>query len=194
MGQSRSRGDVIGPSLIIENTGKGTAWKRRRDAVLSTGMWLVYLYWIRAALIDIATLAADGYAWAFLGAAKPALGTIALFGTTVLPYLAIVAGNAALLIVWARYNQARFRGHERHREAGSVGPADLGMLYSMATADVIACQAARLLTIRHAPDGAILEIAFEENGSARVVKPATAAAESGSETESPAADLLNSPS
>lgn len=156
-------------------------------------MWIVYLYWIRAALVDIGTLAAEGFAWAFMGAAKPELKAIALFGTTVLPYLAIVAANAALLILWARYNQARFRGHERHRNAVSVGPADLGALYSMATADVVACQAARLLTIRHAPDGTIVEIIFDDNGVARVWTQAPPA-ESGSEAKSLAAVSLNSPS
>ncbi|MFN7190118.1 MAG: poly-beta-1,6-N-acetyl-D-glucosamine biosynthesis protein PgaD [Rhodospirillales bacterium] len=194
MGQPRSWRYIIRPPLIIENTGKGAVWKRRRDAALSAGMWLVYLYWVRAALIDVGTLAAEGYAWAFLGAAKPALGAIALFGTTVLPYLAIVAANAILLISWARYNQARFRGHERHRNAVPIGPADLGALYAIETKDVGGCQAARLLAIRHAPDGTIVEIAFEENGLARVCKPATAAAVNGSEAKSPAAALINSPS
>jgi biofilm PGA synthesis protein PgaD len=181
--------------MIIENTGKGAAWTRRRDAVLSAAMWGVYLYWIREAFVDVATLAADAFAWAFLGAAQPELQAIALFGTTVLPYLAVVAANAALLILWARYNQVRFRGHERHRNAISVGPAELGTLYSMNIADVVACQASRLLTIRHSPDGTIAQINFDQNGAARVWTPSDAAsAEGGSEIQNLAAVSLNSPS
>ena len=158
-------------------------------------MWLVYLYWIRAALLDLAALASDGFAWGFLGAAAPDLTAIALFGRTVLPYLAVVAANAVLLIVWARYNQMRFRGHERHRSVVLVGPADFAALYSMEAADVVACQAARRLAIRLAPDGTIIDIAFDENGRARMATPAAiAAAESGSEGESPAAAALNSSS
>ena len=179
MGQPRSRRQLIRPPLIIENAGKGAAWKRRRDAVLSAAMWLVYLYWIREALAEVVALATEGFAWAFMGAAAPELHAIALFGTTVLPYLAIVSINAVLLIAWARYNQARFRGHERHHSAVPVGPADLGALYSMATAEVVACQAARRLTIRHAPDGTIVGIAIDENGG---------------ETRSPAAATFSSPS
>jgi len=195
MGQSRSRRHPIRPPLIIEKTGKGAAWKRRRDAVLSAAMWLVYLYWIRDALVDLGALATEGFAWAFMGAARPQLRAIALFGTTVLPYLAIVFGNAALLILWALYNQARFRGHERHHNAVNVGPADLGALYSMDTEDVAAFQAARLLTIHHSADGMIVKVDFAENGVARVwVRAASRNPEGGSETQGLAAVSLNSPS
>jgi biofilm PGA synthesis protein PgaD len=165
--------------LIIENAGKGAAWMRRRDAALSAAMWVVYLYWIRDALVELGTLAAEGFAWAFMGAALPELRTIGLFGTTVLPYLAVVVGNAILLILWARYNQARFRGHERHCNVVSVSPAELGALYSMKESDVIVCQAARRMTIRHASDGAIIGIAFDQNGVSRVCAPSTTVATEG---------------
>ncbi len=159
--------------MIIENAGKCAAWKRGRDAVLSAVMWLLYIYWIRAALFDIAALAADGYAWMFEGAAIPQMGSISAFGATVLPYLAAVAVNATALILWAQYNQLRFRGRDRHRDGQhQVGAAELGVLYAVPVGEVERWQASRRMTIRHAADGSIIEVAaVDTDGSERLWAP-----------------------
>ncbi len=149
---------VIRPSLIIDSSGKRPAWRRRLDWLLSAGMWILYLYFVREALADIYELTIEAFAWAFQGADWPELPSMSRLYGTLLTYGIIAVANGALLIAWALYNQVRFRGQDRHVAQSPVVPADLAVLYGASVASVEAWQSARILTMRHSPDGTLIDV------------------------------------
>lgn len=149
---------VIRPSLIIDSSGKRPAWRRRLDWLLSAAMWILYLYFIREALADLYELGTEAFAWAFRGADWPELPSMSRLYGTLLTYGIVAAANGALLIAWALYNQARFRGQDRHVAQTPVVPADLAELYRVPTASVVEWQAARIMTMRHGPDGSLIDV------------------------------------
>jgi biofilm PGA synthesis protein PgaD len=151
-------GRVIAPPLIIDRSSSRPAWSRALDWILSALMWLLYLYLIRVALIDLYHLADDLFRWAFAGAHRPDVPTLAHLSRTLRDYGIVILVNGAILIVWAQYNQLRFRGPDRRDPRRQVTVADLAELYRIPAEDIAHWQAARILTMQHAPDGTLVDV------------------------------------
>jgi biofilm PGA synthesis protein PgaD len=126
--------------------------------MLSVVMWLLYLYFIREALYDLYYLVEDSLQWAFTGAARPDLPTISRFLDTLENYGLVVLANGAALILWALYNQIRFRGRDRHRAGKSVEASDLSELYGIPVAEIAIWQESRILVMHHDPDGTLVRV------------------------------------
>jgi len=163
--------------MIIDNSRKRSAWSRRRDWLLSAAMWLLYLFLIRQALVDLYELARDLLQWRFWGADRPSLPAISRFLDILKDYGLVILANGAILILWALYNQVRFGGPELRVARPPVGVADLAELYGLPAEDIAVWQRSRILTMDHGPDGALVKVtakkprpaaslAAEETGSA----------------------------
>jgi biofilm PGA synthesis protein PgaD len=127
-------------------------------------MWVLYLYFIRDALIDLYYLIEDSLQWALAGAQRPELPTISRFLDTMENYGIVVAANGAALIVWALYNQVRFRGRDRHRAGEPVNVTDLSDLYGIPAADIATWQRSRILVMQHDPDGTLVAVTPRDPG------------------------------
>jgi len=148
--------------LIIDKASKRPSWTRRLDWVLSALMWLLYLYFIREALIDLYCLMEDSLQWAFAGAERPDLPTISRFLDTLENYGIVVVANGAALIGWALYNQIRFRGRDRHRAGEPVTVVDLAALYGISAEDITDWQESRILVMEHDVDGTLLKVTSKD--------------------------------
>jgi len=145
----------MGRSLVIDRSPSQPTWSRCRDWVLSALMWLLYLYLVREALVDAADLLNSALSWAFGTGARPVLPRLSAVLLTLRQYAVVALANGAVLIAWARYNQSRFRGRERRGAHPLVTVADLAELYRVPEADVARWQQARILVMRHDPDGTL---------------------------------------
>jgi poly-beta-1,6-N-acetyl-D-glucosamine biosynthesis protein PgaD len=121
-------------------------------------MWLVYLYLIRDAFIDLYTLVDQVARWIFLHAPRPYLPSMFGLMETLGDYAVVIVLNGAILIGWALYNQIRFRGRDSRKAIAAVSPADLGKFHGFSDADVTRWQQARTLLITHDADGKVLAV------------------------------------
>jgi biofilm PGA synthesis protein PgaD len=131
---------------------------RHRDWVLSALMWLLYLYLIREALIDVYDLADESVEWAFAGAEPPYLSAISHLLDTMQDYGIVVLANGAILIIWALYNQFRFRRPDRRGPGNPVSVADLAGLYGFPADEIADWQRSRILVMEHDPDGTLVGV------------------------------------
>jgi biofilm PGA synthesis protein PgaD len=134
------------------------------DWVLSAAMWLLYLYFIREALVDVYYLAEDSLQWALAGAERPELPTIRRFLDTMENYGIVVLANGGALITWALYNQIRFRGRDRHRPGESVSATDLSELYGIPVEEIVAWQGSRILEMHHDDAGTLVKVVPKDPG------------------------------
>ncbi len=139
-------------------------------------MWLLYLYFIRAALIDLYDLAIDAFHWAIGGAPWQALPAVSRFFDTLRGYGMVALASGALLIGWALYNWYRFSGSVRRGDGNPVSAADLAALYDVPAADVIHWQNARILEMRHDADGTLAEVIVKDPAHALLTPPRSAIA------------------
>jgi len=77
---------------------------------------------------------------------------------TLIGYCLVVALNTAILIVWARYNQVRFRDKEKRRSAEIVTLEELGERYGVSASTVAEWQKARTLTMHHDQHGHLVDV------------------------------------
>ncbi len=131
---------------------------------MSALMWLLYLYFIREALIELYYVAKDLFDWTFAGAAPPGLPTISRFFDTMQNYGIVILANGAILIAWALYNQARFRGNDRRYAREKVSTDDLARLYNLPAEDIAQWQESRILLMRHDNAGTLVEVKTREPG------------------------------
>ncbi|MFI4988044.1 MAG: poly-beta-1,6-N-acetyl-D-glucosamine biosynthesis protein PgaD [Alphaproteobacteria bacterium] len=136
---------------------------RLRDAALSALAWCFYLYLIRGpfltlvSVLGLETLLTAGRVASASG--TDAHGTI---GGTLLSYLAVIAHNAMILVVWSLYNFVRFRGHNRRLFARMVTKEDLAKTYRQSADDVGDWQRARRIVMHHDAEGNILHAVATE--------------------------------
>jgi biofilm PGA synthesis protein PgaD len=121
-------------------------------------MWLLYLYFIREALVSIYSLVGETFEWAFAGAARPDLPTVSAFLRTLEQDGIVVLANGVILIVWALYNQIRFRGPDRRLALAPVSVTDLAKLYGVPAEDVAAWQQSRILLMHHEHNGTLSQV------------------------------------
>jgi biofilm PGA synthesis protein PgaD len=121
-------------------------------------MWIVYLYLIQDAFIDLYTLVDEAAQWMFLHAPRPDLPSMFGLMETLGDYAVVIAVNGAILIGWALYNQFRFRGRDNRKAIAAIGPAELGDFHGFSDADVARWQQARTLLITHDADGKVLAV------------------------------------
>lgn len=136
-------------------------------------MWLLFLYFIRIALIDLYAIADGLVVWLFAGTSRPYVPSIDELFSTLQTYGAVILLNGAILIIWARYNQHRFSGPDERLPNKLVTVADLAELYRLPAADITRWQASRILVMTHGPDGSLDEVTLHEP------RPLSAEAEQG---------------
>jgi biofilm PGA synthesis protein PgaD len=83
---------------------------------------------------------------------------MARFFSTLRLYGVVVLANGAILIVWALYNQLRFRGQYRRVADRTVTVEDLAKLYRLPAADIARWQGSRILVMHHDADGTLANV------------------------------------
>jgi len=121
-------------------------------------MWVLFVYFIRTALVDLYELFEDLYVWLFAGASRPYVPSIARLFSTLQTYGFVILVNGAILILWARYNQYRYGGPDLRPRARPVTVSDLAELYRLPAADIARWQDSRILVMAHNADGTIREV------------------------------------
>jgi biofilm PGA synthesis protein PgaD len=153
---------MIPASLIIDKSSTRPRWARGLDWVLSALVWLIYLYMIREALIDIYLLINESLHWLFTRSQRPAVPEISRFLSTLRAYGIAVVVNGAILFAWAGYNQLRFRGRGRRSPAKLVDVEDLAALYHVPSQDIAKWQASRIMSMHHDADGNLVGVTTKE--------------------------------
>ncbi|MGA3306943.1 MAG: poly-beta-1,6-N-acetyl-D-glucosamine biosynthesis protein PgaD [Stellaceae bacterium] len=159
------------PSLIIDQSSTRPVETRRLDGILSALMWLVYLYMVREAFIDLYYIITESFEWIFAGYEQPHLLAISDLLHTLGFYVIIILANGAILITWALYNQYRFRGLDRRKNPKPVTVADLAGLYGLPAQDIENWQASRILVMDHDPDGALVRVISKDGGQILSPRP-----------------------
>jgi poly-beta-1,6-N-acetyl-D-glucosamine biosynthesis protein PgaD len=124
--------------------------------MLSAIAWLVYLYLIREARIDLYLLFNESFQWIFAGHEQPFVPEVSRFLGTLSLYAIMVVANGAALIAWAVNNQVWFGGRPRRSDAKTVGVEDLAGLYGVPAEDRAKWPLGRVLTMQHDPDGTLI--------------------------------------
>lgn len=121
-------------------------------------MWLVYLYLIRDALIDLYLLIDEAWIWAFAGGDRPDLPAIDRFLHTMEYYSVAIFANGSILIGWALYNKFRYRGRENRRARPAITVDDLAERYKLPPEDIAKWQSARILMMKHDDAGVLTKV------------------------------------
>lgn len=179
MGEPGQRSNVIGTSLIIDKASKRPRWAQRLDWAFSVLMWLVYLFLLREALLDLIILIKDTLEWALVGDDPPYLAVISRFLRTLQDYAIVIVANGAALLLWAKYNQARFGKRELRKESELVSVEDMARLYGLPADDLESWRQSRILIMRHDAHGQLLRVTSVDPGVALSMKAEAAAAPRG---------------
>ena len=179
MGKPGQRSHVIGTSLIIDKASKRPRWAQRLDWAFSLLMWLVYLYLVREALLDLIILIKDTLEWALVGDDPPYMAVISRFLRTLQDYGVVIVGNGAVLLLWARYNQARFQKRDLRKPADPVTVEDMARLYGLPADDLDSWRQSRILIMRHDEHGQLLRVISVDPGVALSMTAEAAAAPTG---------------
>jgi len=137
---------------MIEGRALQSRWKRRRDGVLTLGMWLAYLWLISDSFVLL------GHVWGWLVRHNARPGELSRFFAlleTIQSYTVVIIVNATLFVGWALYNQVRFRGKERRKAAPALTIAELAEFYHRPAAEIATWQDARIATVTHDATGQI---------------------------------------
>jgi biofilm PGA synthesis protein PgaD len=159
------------PSLIINQSSSRPIETKRLDGILSALMWLMYLYMIREAFIDLYYIITESFEWMVAGHKLPHLLAIADLLHTLGFYVIIILANGAILITWALYNQFRFRGMDRRKNPKPVSVADLAGLYGLPAEDIANWQSSRILVMDHNPDGTLTRVISKVGGQILLPPP-----------------------
>jgi biofilm PGA synthesis protein PgaD len=132
-------------------------------------MWLLYLYLMRTAFVDLYYIVKDLAVWAWSGDERPFLPAMFRFLDTLADYGIVIVANGTILILWAVYNWLRFRGPDRRGGGKPVTAADLAALYGRPAGDIEGWQQARILVMFHDPDGTLVGVDTKGEGPASVI-------------------------
>ncbi len=131
---------------------------RHLDWILSALMWLLFLYFLREAIVDLYHLAGDSFTWAFAEGELPELLNFLRFFDSVHMYFFLILANGVIFLGWARYNQARFGIRKRRNDQKPVSIADLALHYNLPAEDITNWQQSRILVMTHTADGTLDEV------------------------------------
>lgn len=163
--------------LIIDKSGTRPVWTRVLDWILSAFMWLLYFYMIKVVLIDLFRITTGSFIWMFNRGDRPSLLEVSDLFQTLRIYGIVILANGATLIVWALYNQIRFRGRAQRTAGRNVSVDDLATLYRLSGKDIAGWQGSRVLSMQHDADGTLVKVTANDVGQVRSRSPAGPAAE-----------------
>jgi biofilm PGA synthesis protein PgaD len=170
VGQPGQGDHGIGTSLIIDKASKRPRWARRVDWTLSVLMWLTYLFLVREALLDLIVLIKDTLEWALAGDDPPYLAAIMRFLHTLRNYAFVILANGAALLLWAFYNQIRFRERDLRKPPDPVTVEETARLFGLPADDLDSWRQSRILIMRHDSHGALLRVISVDPGVALSMK------------------------
>jgi biofilm PGA synthesis protein PgaD len=132
---------------------------RLRDVALTAALWFSYVYLSS----DFFLFIAETFFWMIgTGPESPRLHLVLDVLPTVASYAIVAIANAGVLILWALYNQVRFRGKERRKASPIVTVDDFARMYEVSAAEVAAWQRARILIVHHDENGHLLQVDLPE--------------------------------
>ena len=119
------------------------------DVVLTAIAWIAFIYLFGTSLVEILRGYREGGPdippiERFL----PTMGTLGI-------YALVALVNAAILIAWAMYNAARFRGKDRRHPPAALSNAQLAQSFGLPLQQRADSAAAKSMTIHHGKDGDI---------------------------------------
>jgi len=117
------------------------------DVLLTTLGWAAFVYLFTAGTFAMLTERGSTTTWL----PTQLLPTLA----TLRDYTALTLAGALLLLVWAKYNQHRFRGKERRKAAALLSEAKLLASFNVSATQLSVLQQARGSVIRHDEHGNI---------------------------------------
>jgi len=118
-------------------------------------MWLVYLYFLRVAIVDLYQLIVDSFEWLFANGERPHATAISQFLDMSWIYGIVILVDGAILIMWALYNRRRYGRLDRYRDRNPVSVDDLAQLYKLPAEDIVLWQRSHILVMQHNLDGAL---------------------------------------
>ncbi len=170
MGQSGPGDFGIHTPLIIDKASKRPLWARRLDWVLSAVMWLVYLFLVRDAVLDFIVLIKDTLEWALAGDDPPYMIALVRILSTLQTYAVIILINGVALILWARYNQFRYRKRDLRKSPDPVTVEEMALRYGLPADDLESWRQSRILMLRHDDQGQLLRVTSIDPGTALSMK------------------------
>ncbi|MGB4101301.1 MAG: poly-beta-1,6-N-acetyl-D-glucosamine biosynthesis protein PgaD [Alphaproteobacteria bacterium] len=136
---------TLSSDIIIFASSTKSFWVRARDVILCMGLWYVYYILMQDFFEFVSTI----MAWKVFGAERPGLEAALAILETMKNYALIIVSLGCLLISWAIYNQARFRGNDRRRAAPVVTAEDMARFYNVSQDDITRWRSARILVMHH---------------------------------------------
>jgi biofilm PGA synthesis protein PgaD len=132
---------------------------RLRDVALTATLWFSYVYLSS----DFFLFIAESFFWMIgTGPQSPRLKLVLDVLPTVGTYAIVAIANASVLILWALYNQVRFRGKERRKASPIVTVDDFARMYGVSATEVAAWQRARILIVHHDENGRLVQVDLPE--------------------------------
>lgn len=147
--------------MIIDEAANRPTARRYLDRALTALMWLLFLYLIKDAFIDLYRLARETFEWMFLHDDRPDMPTLFGFLTTLGLYGLVATLNGAILMGWAFYNQLRFQGRATRQGIAAVTLAQLGALHAVSAEQVAAWQSYRSVVVTLDDAGTLVSVAPE---------------------------------
>jgi biofilm PGA synthesis protein PgaD len=127
---------------------------RIRDIILTILLWIAYLYFMR----DFFSFVGDAGTWASHGFVDSDGYSSFRVIPTILNYLLVTFIFGLIYILWAKYNQLRFRGKTRRRAIQPVTVEQMAKLYNIDPKSVTSWQKAHTLTMYHDARGYLTKV------------------------------------
>lgn len=120
------------------------------DLVLTIIAWVLFVFLLYRGVVDSGTGPGSG--------PRPIVPDALSTLDTLTLYAIVALINAAILIGWAIYNQARFRGRNRRQPVGILSDRKLADSFNVKTSSLEELRASRLAVVFHDERGVIRDI------------------------------------
>lgn len=126
------------------------------DVIVTLVAWVALLYFFGMGMLSILQGHRSGPEVTLLvERLLPSAGTVGA-------YLLVAVFNAAVLLLWARYNAWRFRGKERRKPSLPLDDAQVASSLGVDLAERLRAASSRRMTVHHDPEGNVQKIEIHD--------------------------------
>ena len=169
----------INASTMVIRSARGY-WRHALDLLLTWIAWAFFTFLMARGIWSVLAAPREDIEAHWLMPLQPGLSDLGL-------YLLAMLALGGLLVLWARYNFWRFRGHQRRAAPLPMDDDSLLRHYGIPADGLRRLRELPVCVIHHAHDGSIVQVAHAMPGSSIVAVPGRA----GEATSAPAADRVD---
>lgn len=125
------------------------------DVLLTSLAWLALIYLLGKGMLAIVQGQRSGPEVTLFERFLPSAGTLGA-------YAIVAVVNACVLLLWAKYNELRFRGKDRRAALAQLSSEQVAQSFSMDADTRLSVATSRWMTVHHGAEGQVQSIDFHD--------------------------------